>query len=327
MTLPGRSGSHMPLFWRVFLANAAILLAGILALVLTPLSVSKHTTGPEIIVLLGGLALMVIANWLILRALFRPLERLAGRMEEADVLRGGQRVPVDSTGEVGALEHAFNTMMERLETERREAGAQALNAQEEERQRIARGLHDEVGQTMTGVLLLLKRLAHDATLEQRAPLSEAQAAVKASLEDVRRTAQELRPEILDHLGLPSALTNLARTFSGRTSIAVRRQLPAHPPLLDPQVELVLYRVAQESLTNAARHSGASEVTLALEHDADSVVLRVLDNGRGFEGRLAEGGGLRGIRERALIVGGAVAIKAAPTGGVEIRLQVPVKAEG
>jgi two-component system, NarL family, sensor histidine kinase UhpB len=326
MRLPGRSGSHMPLFWRVFLANAAILLAGIIVLVLTPLHVSKYTTVDEIIVLFGGLALMIVANWLILRPLFRPLERLAGRMEEADVLRGGQRVPIDSTGEVGALEHAFNTMMKRLETERREAGARTLIAQEEERQRIARGLHDEVGQTMTGVLLLLKRLARDAPLEHGAALSDAQTAVKASLEDVRRTAQELRPEVLDHLGLPSALTNLARTFSDRTGIPVRQQLPTQLPGLDPKVELVLYRVAQEGLTNAARHSGASEVTLMLEHDADSIVFRLLDNGRGFDGRRAEGGGLRGIRERALIVGGAVAIKPAPTGGVEIRVQVPVEPE-
>jgi two-component system, NarL family, sensor histidine kinase UhpB len=324
MALPDRSGIHMPLFWRVFLANAAILLAGILVLALTPLSVGRHKTVPDIAVLLGGLVLMIVANWLIVRPLFRPLERLAGRMEEADVLRGGQRVPVDSTGEVGALEHSFNTMMERLESERREAGARTLNAQEDERQRIARGLHDEVGQTMTGVLLLLKRLAHDATPEQGAALTEAQAAVKASLEDVRRTAQELRPEILDHLGLPSALTNLARTFSDRTGITVRRQLPARLPGLDPNIELVLYRVAQEGLTNAARHSGATEVTLALERDANTVVLRVLDNGYGFDGRSAEGGGLRGIRERALIVGGAVAIKSAVTGGVEIRLQVPLE---
>jgi two-component system, NarL family, sensor histidine kinase UhpB len=326
MTLPGRSGSHMRLFWRVFLANAAILFAGILVLILAPIGVSKHTTVDETVVLLGGLALMIVANWLILRPLFRPLERLAARMEEADVLRGGQRVPVDSTGEVGALEDAFNTMMKRLETERREAGARTLTAQEEERQRIARGLHDEVGQTMTGVLLLLKRLARDATPEHGAALSEAQTAVKASLEDVRRTAQELRPEVLDHLGLPSALTNLARTFSNRTGIPVRQQLPTHFPRLDPKVELVLYRVAQEGLTNAARHSAASEVTLTLEQDADSIVFRLLDNGRGFDGRRAEGGGLRGIRERALIVGGAVAIKPAPTGGVEIRLQVPVEAE-
>ena len=90
-------------------------------LALTPLTVSEHATLREIIDLLGGLALMIVVNWLILRPLFRPLERLAGRMEEADLLRGGQRVPIDSTGEVGALEHAFNTTMERLATERREA--------------------------------------------------------------------------------------------------------------------------------------------------------------------------------------------------------------
>jgi two-component system, NarL family, sensor histidine kinase UhpB len=149
--------------------------------------------------------------------------------------------------------------------------------------------------------------------------------VKASLEDVRRTAQELRPEVLDHLGLTSALTNLAHTFSDRTGIPVRRQLTTQLPRLDPKVELVLYRVAQEGLTNAARHSRATEVTLELEHDAHSVVLRVLDNGRGFDGNRVEGGGLRGIRERALIVGGAVAIKPSSSGGAEIRLQVPLAA--
>ena len=89
---------------------------------------------------------------------------------------------------------------------------------------------------------------------------------------------------------------------------------------------MLYRVAQEGLTNTAKHSGPSEVTLTLEHDTVSVVLRVLDNLRGFDGSRAEGGGLRGIRERALIVGFAVAIKPTPTGGGEIRLQVPVEAE-
>jgi len=93
MTLPDRSGSHMPLFWRVFLVNAAILLAGVLVLGLTPLRVSSITPVPEIIDLLAGLALMIVANWLILRPLFRPLERLAEQMDKADVLRGGQRVP------------------------------------------------------------------------------------------------------------------------------------------------------------------------------------------------------------------------------------------
>jgi two-component system sensor histidine kinase UhpB len=312
----------MPLFWRVFVANAAILVAGLLVLSFAPIDVSAHSTVPDVVTLLGALGLMVAVNWLLLRPLFRPLERLADRMDRADVLLG-QRVPVTGDGEVGALEQAFNAMMERLEAERRESGTRALNAQEDERQRIARGLHDEVGQTMTGVLLQLTRLAKDATPAQRAAFGEAQAAVKASLDDVRRTAQELRPEVLDHLGLASALTNLARTFSDRTGITVERQIPANPPSLDPNVELVIYRVAQESLTNAARHSGATTIVLALEPSAGRVVLRVLDNGRGLDGAAAEGGGLRGIRERALIIGGVVAITRSPSGGVEIRLQVPV----
>jgi len=312
----------MSLFWRSFLANAAILTAGILVLAFAPIGVRPHARLPEIIDLLIALVLMIAVNWLIARPLFRPLERLARRMQEADVLLAGQRVPVEHSGEVGALERSFNTMMDRLETERRRSGARALRAQEQERERISRGLHDEVGQTMTGVLFQLKRLAQNATPEQRAVLAEAQQTVKTSLDEVRRIAQELRPEILDHLGLASALAGLARGFAARTGIPVRREIAMELPRLDPEVELVLYRVAQEGLTNAARHSEASEILLALDHDPDSVVLRIVDNGRGFDGRRPEGGGLRGIRERALIVGGAEEIKPGPGGGVEVRLEVP-----
>jgi two-component system sensor histidine kinase UhpB len=314
----------MPLFWRVFVANAAILVAGLLVLSFAPVDVSAHSTLPDLVTLLSSLGLMIVVNWLLLRPLFRPLERLAERMDRADVLVAGERLAATSDGEVGALEEAFNTMMERFEAERREAGTRALNTQEDERRRISRGLHDEVGQTMTGVLLQLKRLAREATPEQRVAFSDAQAAIKASLDDVRRTAHDLRPEVLDHLGLTSALTSLARTFSERTGIAVTRRFPSHPPTLDPMVELVLYRVAQECLTNAARHSGATEVVLALENDADTVVLRVLDDGSGFDRGLREGGGLRGIRERALIAGGTVAIEPAPGGALEIRLRVPAR---
>jgi two-component system sensor histidine kinase UhpB len=316
----------MSLFWRVFSANAAILVAGILVLGFTPVSVSKHASLPEIADLIVGLLVMVVANWLALRPLFRPLERLAQRMDVADVLHQGLYVPAESDGEVGMLERAFNTMMARFESERREAGARTLRVQEEQRRRIARGLHDEVGQTLTGVLFQLKGLAKNATSEQKSVLAEAQQTVKVSLEEVRRIAQELRPEVLDHLGLSSALTHLSLSFSERTGISVRRQLDADLPALDDEIELVLYRVAQESLTNAARHSGASEIVLALEPDGDGVVLRVFDNGRGFNGRSMEGGGLRGIRERALIVGGAAAIKSSASGGVEVRLRVPAKTE-
>ena len=315
----------MSLFWRVFLANAAILVAGILVLALTPVTVSRHVTEAQLIDLGLGLAVMLVVNALLLRPLFAPLERLAGRMENVDILRGMERVPLGGPAEVGALEHAFNTMTGRLEEERREAGTRALIAQEEERQRIARGLHDEVGQTMTGVLFQLNRLATNAPSDQRPALAEAQDAVRTSLEEVRRIAQELRPEVLDHLGLRSALTNLSRTFTRRTGIAVHRLFDPDLPPVAPQTELVLYRVAQESLTNAARHSGASEVALTLERSERSIILRIADNGHGFGGQPRESNGLRGIREHALIVGGALAIKPGPAGGVEVRLEVPAPA--
>jgi two-component system sensor histidine kinase UhpB len=313
----------MPLFWRVFVANATILTAGILVLAFAPLGLGDHASLPEIVDLLVALVAMIAVNWLIVRPLFLPLERLAGRMQEADVLAGGQRVEVTRPGEVGALERSFNTMMARLEEERRQSGARALYAQERERERIARGLHDEVGQTMTGVLFQLKRLGQDATPAQRVVLAEAKKTVRASLEEVRRIAQELRPETLEHLGLARALASLVRGFSERTGIAARTELAPGLPPLEPEVEVVIYRVAQEALTNAARHSDAGEVLVSLEHDPQSVVLRVVDDGRGFDPQVREGGGLRGIRERALIVGGAAAIKPGPRGGVEVRLQVPV----
>jgi two-component system, NarL family, sensor histidine kinase UhpB len=314
----------LALFWRVFLVNAALLIAAVSVLALTPISVSADIRLVQAIVLAVGVAIVLVANLILLRPLFAPLERLARRMEDLDLLHAVRPVPATSAGEIGSLERTFNRMIERLEAERREATARAHRAREEERQRIARGLHDEVGQTMTGVLFLLKQLARGSPSEQRAPLAEAQEAVRTNLDEVRRIAQELRPEALDHLGLASALNNLASSFARRTSITVERQIDFRLPHLDPNVELVLYRVAQESLTNVARHSGATDVLLALSRNGDGVVLRVNDNGHGFGASRVEGGGLRGIRENALIVGGALAIKLSTSGGVEIRLEVPTQ---
>ena len=315
---------RMSLFWRVFLVNAALLIAGVLILALTPISISAEIRLIQAVVLGAGVAIVLVANLLLLRPMFGPLERLAHRMEELDVLRVLRPVPASSPGEIGALERAFNRMIERLEGERRQAGTRALQAREEERQRIARGLHDEVGQTMTGVLFLLKQLAQDAPASQRAPLDEAQEAIRTNLEEVRRIAQELRPEALDHLGLASAVNNLARAFARRTNVNIERRIDPHLGQLHPNVELVLYRVAQESLTNIARHSEATHVLLDLGRNSHSVVLRIADNGRGFDQPHVEGGGLRGIRENALIVGGALAIKPSASGGVEVRLEIPTR---
>jgi two-component system sensor histidine kinase UhpB len=312
----------MSLFWRVLAANAAILIAGTLVLLFAPGPLHKHTADLDVAALLIGLLIMVAVNGTLLRRLFVPLERLATRMQTADVLRGSQPVPIEGAGEIGTLGRAFNGMMERLEAERREAVTRALEAREEERRRLARGLHDEVGQSMTAVLLQLRGLIADALPEQRERLAEAQNVVKTSLAEVRRLAQELRPELLDHLGLSSAITNLASDFERDSQVRVRREIARNLPPLDPRVELVVYRVAQESMTNVARHANASEVLVSLESANGSVVLRVVDNGRGCPQEHVEAGGLRGIRERALIANAAVAIKPGPDGGVEVRLEVP-----
>jgi two-component system sensor histidine kinase UhpB len=139
---------------------------------------------------------------------------------------------------------------------------------------------------------------------------------------VRRISSGLRPEMLEHLGLVSALTELATTFSRVSGIRVERRFDQSLPKLAPDAELAVYRIAQESLTNVARHAQATQVTVALEQGFDSVVLRVIDDGRGLAGEPDEHGGLRSMRERALLIGAALAIKPAPSAGVEVRLEVP-----
>jgi two-component system sensor histidine kinase UhpB len=313
----------MSLFWRVFSINASLLVLAALIVGLTPLTVSAPLALRETVVLTVGLAMMLAANLALLRPTFAPLERLAQRMRNVDLLRPGQRLAITGGDEVATLVRAFNEMLDRLEAERRESGGRALAAQESERARIARGLHDEVGGTMTSVLLQLKRVEAVVPADRRADLAEAQQSVREAMEEVRRIAQELRPEILEHLGLVSALTALATSFAGRTGIAVERRFVRELPPMDPEVELTVYRVAQESLTNVARHADARSVLLSLEPGRRSVVLRVVDDGRGFNGGPpAEGGGLRGMRERAVLVGAALAVKAAPDGGVEVRLEAP-----
>jgi two-component system sensor histidine kinase UhpB len=242
-------------------------------------------------------------------------------MEMVDLLRPGQRLRVIRRDEVGRVVVAFNHMLDRLERERQESGRRVLAAQENERVGIARDLHDEVGQVLTGVLLQLNSIA-EAAPEHRDDLDQARHAVRRALDEVRRISSELRPEMLEHLGLVSALTELSASFARVAGVRVERQFATTLPKLAPEIELAVYRVAQESLTNIARHAGASRVTIALEVGHDRVVLRVADDGRGFVDAPVEHGGLRSMRERALLVGGALAIKESSTGGVEVRLEVP-----
>jgi two-component system, NarL family, sensor histidine kinase UhpB len=183
----------MSMFWRVFAANATILIVGTLVLAFGPEPLHKEPAAVDLVALLVGVLLMLVVNGMLLRRLFLPLERLAERMDSADVLRSGQHLAVESSAEIRTLERTFNNMLDRLANERREAGAYALQAQEAERQRLARGLHDEVGQSMTAVLLQLKGLQANANPEQQQQLARAQEVVKKSLEDVCRLVSERAP--------------------------------------------------------------------------------------------------------------------------------------
>jgi two-component system, NarL family, sensor histidine kinase UhpB len=313
----------LSLFWRTFVATAAALVLATVLLIVTPVKISPRIALVEVVVILAGLGLVLVVDYLLLRRAFEPLERLAELMETVDLLHPGQRLPDSRGGAIGRVVRSFNDMLERLETERRESGGRALAAQEAERARIARGLHDEVGQVLTGVLLELDALGPWVAGERQGELVETKGSVRQALEEVRRIARELRPEMLEHLGLVSALTELSSVLGRQSGIQIERNFQQSLPPLTAEAELAIYRVAQESLTNVARHAGASRVSITLEAGPSSVVLTVSDNGRGFGNgdRPERRGGITGMRERALLVGGALAVKPGPSGGVEVRFEV------
>jgi two-component system sensor histidine kinase UhpB len=164
--------SSLPLLWRVFATNAAALLLALAGLVFAPVTVSVPITLGELLVLAAGLLVLLGLNLLLLRPTFRPLDELAELMRRHDPLTPCERVPVDGEPDVAALAQAFNDMLDRLESERRESARQALRVLEGERRRIARELHDEVGQTLTGVMLQVEGLAASIPDELREQLEE-----------------------------------------------------------------------------------------------------------------------------------------------------------
>ena len=252
--------NSLPLFWRVFGTNAAVLVLAFLGLVFAPVTVSVPPAAIELIVLAAGLACLLAINLVLLRPAFRPLDELVETMRAHDPLSPGKRVTVEGGPAIAALAQTFNEMLDRLESERRDSARQALLVQERERQRIARELHDEVGQTLTGVMLQVEGLAGKIPEELREQLDELRETAREGTEEVRRIARRLRPEALEDLGLQSALAALATAIGEQARLRIERRLDDGPPLSEEH-ELVIYRVAQEALTNVARHAGATEVQL------------------------------------------------------------------
>jgi two-component system sensor histidine kinase UhpB len=312
------------MLWRVFVANAAVFALAFALLALAPVEIHAPIRLDEVVILVAGLVVMLLVDLLLVRQALGPLARLARVMGTVDLLRPGQRALgfEQSSSEVLALAQAFNEMLERLEHERRESSARALSAQENERLRIARELHDEVGQTLTAVALRAEHRAQQAG-DGHSELAELAETVQRSLADVRRISLELRPGALDELGLVNALISLCARVDEQGPMRVGRELEAGVPELPREVELAIYRVAQEALTNAVRHSEASQAAVSLACSGGELVLSVRDNGRGLPDDVREGGGLTGMRERAMLIGAELAIESPPRRGVAVTMRQPL----
>jgi two-component system, NarL family, sensor histidine kinase UhpB len=324
LTHSGERRKRATLYRRLFVGYAAVLTLALLLLALGPVTISVPVTLAELAVLLVGFVAMLVTFHVLLRRGLQPLEQLTAVMERIDPLTPGQRIELDAPErEVAALTEAFNDMLDRLESERRDSARRALGAQEAERRRIARELHDEIGQILTGLLLRSETLARRAPDELRGDLEDIREAARQAAEEVRRIARRLRPEALDELGLQSALLALCTAVSNRVGLRIDRHLERDLPLTAEQ-ELVIYRVAQESITNVARHAGAAHAELTLRKDDDGGVLLVVrDDGIGLpDDAERRSSGLRGMRERALLVGANISIGRANGRGTEVRLHVP-----
>jgi two-component system sensor histidine kinase UhpB len=312
------------LYQRVFLLNAAILVVATLAVAITPATVSFPVELTEAIVLAVGLVAILVLNAFALRAAFAPLERLRRSMRDVDPYRPGRRLEATGPLEVRELVDVFNDMLDRLEGERRESARQALAAQEGERWRVAQELHDDVGQALTGILLRLEALARQAPTELRPEVRLTQEATRETIDRVSRVARQLRPEALSDLGLAKALAALARRVEEESGLRIRHRVAAGLDDLDAESELVIYRVAQESLTNAARHAHATQVEMRLEQSEErDFVLRVRDDGVGLPDRPQARYGILGMRERALLIGATLTIGNHAEGGVEVTLTAPL----
>ena len=319
----------MSLLWWVFLANGAVLLVALLLLAFTPIEIHAPIEIDQLALLVAGFVVLVGLDFVLLRRVLSPLFRLTEVMSSIDPDRPGRRLSgVDPRSAEGqAMARAFNSMLDRLENARHEAARTALAAQEAERLRVARELHDEIGQTLTAVTIQAERAADDDPAQAPNALRGVADAVRESLDEVRRIARELRPEALDDLGLVNALIALCTRVGAQEGPRVKRELQAALPPLSAEVELVLYRIAQESLTNALRHSDADSATVSLEADTNSVTLRVADDGKGMPVELPRGtAGVAGMRERALLVGGRLTIDSRLGQGTEVRLTIPVEHE-
>lgn len=330
----------IPLLYKVLVANALIVVAGaVVGTTVTSMTVSNDDEAISVgliaaFVVIGG-ALSITVNYLVLRAAFQPLDRLA---EVADVIRTGVfsarvRATLFSDPQLARLAESFNETLDELEQDRnqlRQLTSQVIHAQEEERKRIARELHDDTAQGLFAQLLTITAMKSSRHTDVQQVAESLEASTVEAIEGVRRLALELRPPALDDLGLREALADMAQRYSEQTDIPVGYQWNGPRERLPAELELVLYRIAQEAMTNVLKHAHASRADITVTQVDADMVLTIVDNGQGFDPDTVVqrdvrglGLGVFGMAERTSLVGGNLGIEAAEPYGVRVVATVPI----
>jgi two-component system sensor histidine kinase UhpB len=283
--------------------------------------------GREAVVLGLGVTAILLSNWLLLHRRFSPLDELISVMEATDLAQPGHG-PGDwsertDSAEVRRLRSAFERMIERMESERRQAGRAVIQAQERERRRIAQDLHDEVNQALTAVALRLEASMQHAPPDLRRELVETKRLAGQAMDELLALARQLRPAVLDDHGLLPALHSQVRDFADQSGIAASFEVRGAVRQLTPEQQLVIYRVTQESLSNIVQHADARQVKVELSF-LGRTVLRISDDGRGLPERIGPSRnalGLSGMRERALLIGGHLRLWSGDGEGTQVELRV------
>lgn len=343
----GRWPSHLirrvlgvPIFYKVLLANSLIVVLG--AVLGTWLTVQYRNSTPDgsseqliVVFTIVGIAMTVLVNVVVLKAAFLPLvavERAVEAVRRGDLRARASHVTF-SDPQIDQLIDTMNLMLDGLETYRERVHSlsrQVLVAQEEERQRIARELHDETAQSLTSLLIGLRMVEKSASPEElSARIAELRGQTGRTLEEVRKLALDLRPSALDDLGLIAALQWYTDDLARRTQIEVDFRSQGLDTRLPDDVEVVVYRIIQEALTNVVKHSGATRVEVTIARDKAVVSASVVDNGRGFNlehvrHSRERGLGLFGMQERVGLVGGTFQIASRPDWGTRVAITIPLE---
>jgi two-component system, NarL family, sensor histidine kinase UhpB len=312
-----------------------VIAANVVLVALTILAASAATgldpdQSWQLLVLALAILLSFVVNLWMLQKRFAPLGSLIERIERIDPAQPTTlELEGDPVEEIDRLAHSFKRLLEGIEAERRRRGQLVLRAQEEERGRLARDLHDEVNQALTAILLRLEALSHDAPAERAAEVAELKRLVNKAMEELLTLARQLRPTALDDHGLAPAIDAQLKRFASHTGVEIQLRSEGDPATLDDDVQTAIYRVAQEALANVGRHAGATCVEVELLANGSGADLRVRDDGAGFDpsnpgdDRDGDSGlGLRGMAERARLVGGELDVRSAPGGGTTVHLRIP-----